>query len=1086
MEIAQLLASAEKCRRNHALLSGCFGWIGLIGTIIFALFALDNLARLPGGIRLPLAIATLVTGAMLLLRQVLTPLLFKRSPEATALLLERQYGIDDNLLINAYQLGSQQLTPLETALARCTIDHAKQQAAGWDIAALWPGKRIYRLGILAALIVGLWLVYALLFPRQLTNAWARYSRPLADVPPAGYAELQINPASAIQICEGENLVVTLIIGKISIVTPISADPPVIAWQPGADHLCPFQQTQHQARMTPVQSDRRQYRQRFTSVQTSFAFRIYTAGTYSASIQVVVVPFPKIKSAGFTVVAPPYTGGAQSSVPGPPASVSLLPGSRLGLTLVTDRPVQSVRWRVAGRVVDCESIQGKWQAIATLSKAGRYRLEATIANGRQLSLAKADIALASDRSPQINFLTDNHNRLLAPGSTLVIAIEAQDDYGIRQIEVIMRPTDATANYRLKQWQYLGPPGNQGPVRETLTVQIDPQHFVPGRSYLVQAIAGDFCPDNAPGKSKPLLLRIQSPDEIKLAEQDPLATAFELLRETIIAQRRAKEASENFRVYFLEALQKETVAAHAANMTEQQGQTRGKGLHALVAFERTASGKQYSVALAGLVRGEMLLVLQDIGKIIGRKAGAIPVLLAKIEKRQQYILDQLIALLGRIGQHSDRQPLGKGEAKSEDLPQVTIPEAATRLKQDLKEFTAAQRKLIERNKSLLSKGPEDLSEQQEKILGELAREENKWAEFLQEKLTDFSKLPRQDFSDSSLADELNEVYQEIQLAAKALYQNKIELAVPHEQAGLEKAEQLIHNLEKWLPDTPDNKKWVMEDPPAGADAPIADLPAELEDIVGELVDQEQNMTDDVEDVSSSWMDSLDKGAGWGASDGPMSNMSAKGVTGNLLPNNNEIGGRSGEGRSGRSHGQMIEKTADGKGGRETPTRLSPSPFEAGSVQDSAKNSKGGATGGGKLSGFAEEGLRGPTPPPLQQKMLRLAGQQGRIRQQAEKLTLRLQSYRLPSGDLQTAVQGMQTLEQSARQGQGGRINQKFSQIMDALHQARKSMRQEIGLRRERLRLPQQLRQEIMNGWREGIPRGYEELISEYFKSLAERRK
>ena len=53
--------------------------------------------------------------------------------------------------------------------------------------------------------------------------------------------------------------------------------------------------------------------------------------------------------------------------------------------------------------------------------------------------------------------------------------------------------------------------------------------------------------------------------------------------------------------------------------------------------------------------------------------------------------------------------------------------------------------------------------------------------------------------------------------------------------------------------------------------------LEDIVGDLIDREEEMTEDVEDVTSGWLDSLDKGAGWDAMDGPISNMSAKGVTG-----------------------------------------------------------------------------------------------------------------------------------------------------------------------------------------------------------------
>ena len=51
--------------------------------------------------------------------------------------------------------------------------------------------------------------------------------------------------------------------------------------------------------------------------------------------------------------------------------------------------------------------------------------------------------------------------------------------------------------------------------------------------------------------------------------------------------------------------------------------------------------------------------------------------------------------------------------------------------------------------------------------------------------------------------------------------------------------------------------MEEPPAPADVALAELPAALEDIMGELLDQEEKMDDSVEDVTSSWLDSMDKG-------------------------------------------------------------------------------------------------------------------------------------------------------------------------------------------------------------------------------------
>jgi hypothetical protein len=257
--------------------------------------------------------------------------------------------------------------------------------------------------------------------------------------------------------------------------------------------------------------------------------------------------------------------------------------------------------------------------------------------------------------------------------------------------------------------------------------------------------------------------------------------------------------------------------------------------------------------------------------------------------------------------------------------------------------------------------------------------------------------------------------------------------------------------------------------------------LEDIVGELLDKEDEMQEDIEDVSSSWLDSIDKGAGWDAADGPISSMSAKGVTGNLLPNQQEIGGRSGEGRSGRSQGQMIQDSAEGKGGRPTPTRLSPSPFEPGSVKDSSKEDTGGATGGGRLSGFSEPGLHGPTPPPPEM-MARVAGNQAKIRQEAEALALKLRKYKLPSGDIETAIAFMKKLEEAARYQNGLGVRRSYNGAIDSLVEARKEIRSEVGVHRERSQLPESTRREIVTGFKEGTPMGYEELVSEYFRRMA----
>ena len=130
---------------------------------------------------------------------------------------------------------------------------------------------------------------------------------------------------------------------------------------------------------------------------------------------------------------------------------------------------------------------------------------------------------------------------------------------------------------------------------------------------------------------------------------------------------------------------------------------------------------------------------------------------------------------------------------------------------------------------------------------------------------------------------EIQVELKMAEdEFIEENRRTLRYRWSSLGAEKAEEIKTNLEKWLYEKPDRLKWSQEEPLTDnfKEAPMAELPGELEDMIGELADQEEDLFDEMEDVTSSWTDSMDKGAGWDAMDGPISNMSAKGVTGNAF--------------------------------------------------------------------------------------------------------------------------------------------------------------------------------------------------------------
>ncbi|MBN1900505.1 hypothetical protein JW926_04175 [Candidatus Sumerlaeota bacterium] len=428
---------------------------------------------------------------------------------------------------------------------------------------------------------------------------------------------------------------------------------------------------------------------------------------------------------------------------------------------------------------------------------------------------------------------------------------------------------------------------------------------------------------------------------------------------------------------------------------------------------------------------------------------------------------------------------GEAS---LPQPALdPETLNKLrklKEKTEEFREVQKKAIEDTQKLLNKPADSWTTEDNLKTMQLAALEDQWAKFFEDAHSDLSKLPKLVSEDTALIEDTLEVYQEVQKVPDDLLPKPKTISVAEEQTGLELATELTTKIEKWLPDTPDHIKWEMGEPSKEYDIPLVTLPEELEDIIGDLIESEEDFTDEIEDVSSSWGDSLDKGAGWEAADGPISNYSAQGVTGNIMPNSNEIGGRSGEGRSGRSHGEFVESVAIGKEGRKTPTRLTNDPFEQGMVKDEMKQMTTGSTGGGKMSGTGGEGLRGPTPPHIQETLNRLSGMQAEFKSQAEKVKIAFDSQGLPTHNLNRALEGMDRMEEYIR-------NYQYQNILPEQHIILQNLKAGKLLATEKVKLLREMEKNDKKNWKNQIsqnikdvfPIGYEKIVEFYYKKLAE---
>ncbi len=1084
--IQSLIQTARRRLLTGALIRGFARTLAVTLLAALALAIADNLIRLPAGLRLAALGALLGTVSALAVHRIVLPVRRRRRHEAVAVELERRFGVDQNRLINAWQFEAGILPPAERPFGTEVCREARDALARIPPDALLETTRSTREAVGLGIILLAGLTYGALFPRYAANGLLRLLLPLADIPPVGRASLILQPDQPVSLDEGDSLTVTLL-AQTPDGAPL-ATPPAIRFRDQASFVPPADRDGDRVELLPQPGNPFGWLYTFPHAERSFAFRVFAADTYTRSVRVAVQPHPRLTAASFQLEPPAYTGLAPSTRPGPPAPLAALPGTRITARARVEPAVARLTWTDPDGIRPFAESRGSFSLEWTFTNAGPYAISAPRpARGSDRILAQGRLMRLDDQPPTVEFDTADRNRFVNPGGTVELPVRAADDYGVRAVWVTARRLEEDNNatgLTVKVWRYLGPPGLREPTPETLRLTLDPARFPPGAAWTVEAWAADFSPRGEPGRSAPLLLRVRAARDVAAEEGHPLARALALLRDTIAAQEKANTAAENLRVNLADAVARKSLPVQSGALIGLQTGAQSKGRDALAAFRAAGpDGLPTATRLDPLVAGEMDNVTNGFARLPARPAPELAPRLTAVRERQDYILDSLIALLGRAADRAAEKPRPEAKVGQEDPPPQEARAMARELREDLLDFIEAQKKILEKSRTLLDKAPEDLTAEEEKILGDLAREEAKWASYFEEKLTDWSKLPLQDFADGKVAEEFNETFMEIKKAAKSLYEKNIELAVPMEQSGLENAEQLVQNLEKWLSDKPDNLKWLMEEAAAPGDIAMAELPAELEDILGELMDREEDMTEEVEDVTSAWMDSPDKGAGWDAVDGPISSMSAKGVTGNMLPNQMEIGGRSGEGRSGRSSGQMVESAADGKGGRETPTRLSPSPFEPGSVEDSSKESPGGSTGGGKLSGFAGEGLRGPVPPPLQQKMARLAGQQAGIRQAAEALALRLRAWNAPGAELETAALHMRELEEAAVQGYGPAVRQAFREALDSLDGARRAAGRPGALRREQTALPERLRQDIRAGLQDGIPAGYEEMAGAYFRELAE---
>lgn len=421
----------------------------------------------------------------------------------------------------------------------------------------------------------------------------------------------------------------------------------------------------------------------------------------------------------------------------------------------------------------------------------------------------------------------------------------------------------------------------------------------------------------------------------------------------------------------------------------------------------------------------------------------------------------------------------------------------LKDKLAKLENIQRDVVEKSKDQARKDEFDAKDKA--TAQEIKETKDLMAKVIEQMMTDAHVLP--DFKPANdLKSELVTIFEDvIQADKKEAEEGKLkasDIAVQKEDAileALEKAKRIADDMEMWLPNKNETIKWLLEnfDKSEMPNIPLLPLHDFFEDIVGNLLEEQQNLAEDANDPNSNQAFAQNEGNGWDIMDGPQPGFGAQGRSGNQRPNKNEQTGRSSGGRQGMSDGEMAGDTAKNLEGSEVDTRRTKDPMQKGQIKDEDGPSEAKATGGGKAGAFSDrQGMDGNAPlrgsnAPRQLAKDALAVEQALLKEKAAKTFAQASLLYLRANGMSDVVRLMDDSEKALKEGRFrdfNSIHQRIVQRLNAVKGGVASSDVVVLPTGESVRTAER---QLAAGDEGTVPAQYKDQVADYYRSLTQER-
>ena len=1081
-QIVHELNDLRRRWRSARLIEGILLAVAAIVLFAIVFATIDTFLHLPAFGRLLLAVALWAILFFASVRLVVHRILIQQRDDFFAALVEKKHPELSNRLINALQLGrgNEYGSPV---IIEAIVQDGLQATEGMDLNDCLDWQPVKR--AIAAAAGGTVLIIALLFWPHFSSAFARVLMPLANIAPYSSTlilEDSILPQSG-KVAEGTSVVFEVKVDGNRVVpdnATLFRSFDGKRWRPVIMH--------------PRPTDPTTFEHTLSSVNSGFEFYITAGDARSEMRKLDVIRRPRIDNIDITYQFPKYTGQQPQQITKSEGQIAALVGTTVTLEIASSKPLDEAELKTeSGELIRFRSTDDPttwtasfviWsnQTKAKQVPAGRLIIAPT---RYQIRLSDTDgyesanqlwrtIDIIKDQAPSVAITSPARDQNAKLNQLISLVVESKDDYGLDQIRIVYRVNDDQEIRQLTRFS-LAEGRPQKAARREFRWGLGSKNFKAGDFVQYWAISIDRNSLTGPGlgQSRKFSISIVSPGQVmanlEVAMDDYAAVLEELIR--LQRENRAQTASG--------------VAFETLTIRETKIRT-GTAVLARAMKQSLLPVKTMAKKLDGLYTGLMADVIRvlesgrdtkDAAKKAARRNDSLPM--------QDEIITQLTKLLNRLQKNEKARKVLRRLRRKDKPAHQAISKALAKLVKDLDRVVDDQTKIASDFEKMPKKKLDELKET-DLDAKKIEAFKQKWSKWRKGTIDELTKLPTGFVDDFGMRKDVNRVFEEIEKVAKRSKSSKIEVAL--EDAGSSKATEMLEDLETWMPDAADSLKWMMEEPlnQKPMKMPEMPLPDALEDLIGELLQEAEEFDEEADDMTSAWGDNLNQ-AGWGVSDGPISNFSAKGKTGNDLPNKNEVTGRAGDGRRGKSSGQMVGDTARGLKGRKTPARLNNERYEPGKLKEEGRLDPAGATGGGKKAGEGRRGLQGGTPPDFVKDMKRLNAKQMGIREKAERIARKVDTTSVMGRRLKAAIKLMKSVETDLRDLRYEEAARKRRIAMRQLRIAFKDLDRSTTVQLHRAReLPARLRRELLQSADEGYPKGYEALLQRYFRALSKAEK